>query len=318
MIRILTHDQQDQLVSNWDLSKLASAASDNFWLDISAATEEEREEVKHLFPEFDRQNKLVQKQPNRPQLKLFKDGYSVSMRVISPNTLKTHELYLYVSEQKLITFHRKNLKAINDVWHECRSDPQFQPEHIPEEILRRLMSRLIDQYIMAVNDLEDQIDELDLNAKNEPIHKLNRKVFQLRSQLLGFRRVIAPLMDVIHRIIGSAMIKTSRDQELFLRDINENLSRLTHMIESNLEITSDIRDSYLSLTTYRMNRIMQTLTVITTIFMPLTFIVGIYGMNFAYMPELDLQYGYFIVLGVMAVIALIMFYWFRKKGWFDK
>jgi magnesium transporter len=240
------------------------------------------------------------------------------MQVISPDTLKKHELILYMGKQSIITFHKNNLKGINDIWHECRSDEQFTKDDIPDDVLRRLMNRFIDQYIMAANDLEDKIDDLDLNAKREPMHKLNRRVFQLRSELLSFRRVITPLMDIINRMISSSYIKTSEEHELFLRNVNENLSRLTHMIESNLEITSDIRDSYLSLTTYRTNSIMQTLTVITTIFMPLTFIVGIYGMNFANMPELNWKYGYFIVLGLMFLIAMIMYYWFRKKGWFDK
>ncbi|MNY54488.1 Magnesium transport protein CorA [compost metagenome] len=88
------------------------------------------------------------------------------------------------------------------------------------------------------------------------------------------------------------------------------------MIDSNREITADIRDSYISLNSNRMNTIMKTLTVITTIFMPLTFIAGLYGMNFAYMPELEWHWGYFAVLIIMIGIGLGMFAWFQKKGWF--
>lgn len=318
MIRILALDKEKRLTTDLAFPDLESMGSLCHWIDLSAPDEEEIKQLKHFFPMFHRQAKDNQRRSNRPQLKLFKDCYFVSMQVISPNTLKTHELFLYVGKQSIITFHGNNLKAVNDIWHECLSDEQFTKDDIPDEVLRRLMSRFIDQYIMAANDLEDKIDDLDLNAKSEPIHKLNRRVFQLRSELLSFRHVITPLMDIINRMISSSYIETSEEHELFLRNLNENLSRLTHMIESNLEITSDIRDSYLSLTTYRTNRIMQTLTVITTIFMPLTFIVGIYGMNFANMPELNWRYGYFIVLILMLVIALIMYYWFRKKGWFDK
>jgi magnesium transporter len=89
------------------------------------------------------------------------------------------------------------------------------------------------------------------------------------------------------------------------------------MIESNREMTADLRDNYISLSSNRMNTIMKRLTVITTIFMPLTFIAGIYGMNFNFMPELEWHWGYFTVLGVMFVIGFGMFAWFRNKGWFD-
>ncbi|MCO7125747.1 magnesium/cobalt transporter CorA [Sporolactobacillus shoreicorticis] len=318
MIRILAHDKDNKISSQLNLTQLSDQEINHYWLDLSAPDDDERKQLKNFLPVFHRLTKENEHHSNRPQLKLFKDYYFVSLQVISPNTLKTHELYLYVGKNSLVTFHTSNLKAVNDIWHGCRSDDHFFKEDIPDEILRRLMSRLVEQYIMAANDLEDKIDDLDLNAKRESINKMNRRIFQLRSELLSFRRVIAPLMDITNRMIGSSSIEKSEEHEFFLRNLNDNLSRITHMIESNLEITSDIRDSYLSLTTYRTNRVMQTLTVITTIFMPLTFIVGIYGMNFAYMPELNWRYGYFFILVFMGLIAIIMYYWFRKKGWFDK
>ncbi|MDF2909528.1 MAG: corA [Sporolactobacillus laevolacticus] len=318
MIRILAKNPEGSISSDLNFQTLQVLNSRWYWADLSEPNDEEVKQLKQFFPLFHRQTKDTQHHSHRPQLKLFKDYYYVSLQVISPNTMKTHELYLYVGKGSIISFHEQNLKAVNDIWHECRTDEKLSSEVGPDEVLRRLLNRMIDQYMMAANDLEDKIEDLDLNAKREPIHKLNRRVFQLRSELLSFRRVITPLMDIFNRMIGSAYIETTEEHELFLRNLNENLNRLTHMIESNLEITSDIRDSYLSLTTYRTNRIMQTLTVITTIFMPLTFIVGIYGMNFVYMPELNWHYGYFIILGVMFLIAIIMYYWFRKKGWFDK
>ena len=89
------------------------------------------------------------------------------------------------------------------------------------------------------------------------------------------------------------------------------------MIESSREMTSDMRDNFLSINSTRMNRNMMVLTVITTIFIPLTFIVGVYGMNFQNMPELSWKYGYFAVLLIMSIIAAVMFLWFKRKGWFD-
>lgn len=92
---------------------------------------------------------------------------------------------------------------------------------------------------------------------------------------------------------------------------------MTEMIESNREMTADLRDSYDSLRSNRMNSIMKTLTVMTTIFMPLTFIAGVYGMNFVNMPELEWKAGYYIVIGVMLALGLGMYFWFKRKGWFD-
>ena len=89
------------------------------------------------------------------------------------------------------------------------------------------------------------------------------------------------------------------------------------MIESNRELTADIRDSHMSINSSRMNRIMMILTIVSTVFIPLTFIVGVYGMNFANMPELEWKYSYFVVLGAMVLIAFSMLSWFKYKGWFN-
>ena len=106
------------------------------------------------------------------------------------------------------------------------------------------------------------------------------------------------------------------EKENTFSDIHDHLLKLTEMIEANRELTTDIRDSYISLNSHQTNHVMKVLTVITTIFMPLTFIAGLYGMNFHYMPELTWKYGYFATLILMVLVAIGMSLWFKKKGWF--
>lgn len=318
MIRILAKTAEGALTEKVTISSLKSEDTEWYWMDFSEPDRTETEAFDRVCPVNQRLPKNEHRYSKRPQLKLFKDCYLLSIQAVNPSTLKSHELQLFIGENYLISVHMNNLKAINDVWHECRTDGHLTEFQTPIEVIRRLMDRLVDQYFMAANQLEDKIDALDMNSKRASIHSLNNRVFQIRSELLGFRRMITPLQDIVQRMIGSSYIRTTEEDNIFLRNIYDNLARLTHMVESNMEITSDIRDSYLSLTTYRTNSIMQTLTVITTIFMPLSFIAGIYGMNFKFMPELGWHGGYFIVLGIMLCIALCMFFWFRKKGWFDK
>lgn len=143
------------------------------------------------------------------------------------------------------------------------------------------------------------------------------KIFSVRSDLLRMRSIVNSMRDLLYRIINSHHLEGFPGHPFYLSDIYDHLLKLSDMIESNREITSDLRDSYLSLNANRTSNIMALLTIITSIFIPLTFIVGIYGMNFKYMPELQWRYGYFFVLGIMAIIALSMIYWFRKKGWFN-
>jgi magnesium transporter len=121
---------------------------------------------------------------------------------------------------------------------------------------------------------------------------------------------------LLYRIINSERLAGQKDRLVYFTDIYDHLLKLSDMIESNREITADMRDSYMSINSNRMNKIMKTLTVSTSIFLPLTFLVGVYGMNFHNMPELSWSYGYYTLLIIMAIIGCGMILWFRKKGWF--
>lgn len=164
--------------------------------------------------------------------------------------------------------------------------------------------------------LEDLLNQIEENNKNKSINELMKELFSIRSQLSKIRRTIIPMRDLMYRIISSNRLNEMKEEDLYFYDVYDHLLKLVEMTEANRELAADIRDSYLSYNSNRMNTIMMTLTVISSIFMPLTFIAGIYGMNFEYMPELKMKYGYYIVLGVMALIGTGMLYIFYKMGWF--
>jgi magnesium transporter len=140
-------------------------------------------------------------------------------------------------------------------------------------------------------------------------------VFEVRSNLLRLRRTILPMHELLHRVINSERIQLSANEQAYFSDIYDNLLRLGDILESNRELTTDIRDSQLSINSNQMNRIMMILTIVSSIFIPLTFIVGVYGMNFEFMPELTWRYGYITVLIVMLVIGTSMLALFKYKGW---
>lgn len=317
MIRILAKKNGD-LIDHLTLETLNQVNPEWYWIDISTPDEHEADIMSRYFSFLHVQSKNGHRYTKRPQMKIYSDHYSWSAQAINPSTLKAHELQLSMGDNCFFTYHVDNLKSINDVWHDCRLDEKLSSANSVWAIMQRLTDRLIEQYYMVANLLEDKIDALDMRVKKESVHRMNQRVFLIRSELLGFRRAVTPLQDIFRRMVESPYVRTSDEENIYLRNVNENLGRLTHMIEANMEITSDIRDSYLALTSYRTNSIMQTLTVITTIFMPLSFIAGVYGMNFRYMPELNWRGGYFFVLGLMLGIAISMYFWFRKKGWFDK
>lgn len=176
-----------------------------------------------------------------------------------------------------------------------------------------IMDKLVDQYFPSVYQIEDQLNDIENKVRSESIQALMDDIFEIRSKLLKLRRTIVPMRDLLYRVINSERIEGIKEHLFYFKDVHDHLLKLSEMIDSNRDVTADMRDSYISLNSNRMNTIMKTLTVITTIFMPLTFIAGIYGMNFENMPELKWQWGYFIVLALMFAIGFGMFTWFRKK-----
>ena len=125
------------------------------------------------------------------------------------------------------------------------------------------------------------------------------------------------MREVLHRFLVSRRVEMTDNDRKYFHDIYDDLVQQTEIIEANRELASDIRENFMTYNSLKSNNIMMTLTVISTIFLPLTFIVGLYGMNFKYMPELEWQYGYFLICAIMLLIAFGMLWVFKKKGWLD-
>ena len=173
--------------------------------------------------------------------------------------------------------------------------------------MHKLIDKMVDEYFSPVYELENILDAIEDNTKNESIADLIDQLFDLRADLSRLRRTILPIHKLLYPMINSERLSYLKEQHLYFNDVYDHLLKLTELLETYRDFSSDIRDNYLSVNSNNMNTTMMTLTVITTIFMPLTFIVGVYGMNFEHMPELGWRYGYFFVWAVMALIALMMF-----------
>ncbi|WKB34621.1 magnesium/cobalt transporter CorA [Terrilactibacillus sp. S3-3] len=316
MIRILAKTTAGELIKNIPLDAVHGENIEWYWIDLNEPKEAEIKQFQQFFNLYSIAAGDSRHHSKRPQLKYFSGYNFLAVHAMSPKSLRLYEIDLFVNHAFIISLHGKNLKEINDVWH-AYANSSMLDEDVSMNVLHKILDKIVDKYFLIAGDLEDRIDAIDKSSKKEPIQHLINRVFRIRSDLLSFRHVALPFRDIINRILESKHFQLTDAQRAQFRNIYDNLARLTHMVESNMEITADIRDSYISLTSYRMNNIMKTLTVITTIFMPLTFIAGIYGMNFKYMPELSWRAGYYFVLGTMFGIGLAMFIWFKKKGWFD-
>lgn len=316
LIRTLAITKEHQLLQDITMEQLADSRIAWYWVDFNSPTEEEARLLDIHFKFHPLAIEDCFHFLQRPKLDYY-DGYSfLVLHGLDPNTLEANEVDIFLGSNYIVSYHIKPSSEVDMTWERVKGEGYFQKLN-SVHTFHLLLDKIVDQYFPTLYQTEDRLDELeDLEQKSR--RAVMDEVFEIRSDLLRLRRSIFPMRDLLYRILNSERIEIPKEQKAYFGDIYDHLLKLAEMVESNREITSDIRDSYISLNSDRTNHIMMTLTVISAIFIPLTFIAGVYGMNFKYMPELTWKYGYFGILGFMGVVGLGMYWWFKKKGWFGE
>jgi magnesium transporter len=182
-------------------------------------------------------------------------------------------------------------------------------------LIYALIDAVVDQYFSVLEMLGERIESLQERVMADPKPETLQNIHALKRQLLFVRRAVWPLREAINNLSRSECPFLHEPTKLFFRDVYDHVVQIVDTIETLREMVSASLDIYLSSVSYRLNAVMRVLTVITTIFMPLSFIAGIYGMNFEHMPELKWAWGYPMALGIMGLVAGIMLIGFRRKNW---
>lgn len=179
-----------------------------------------------------------------------------------------------------------------------------------------LIDAIVDSYFLILEKLGEKVEDLEENVMSQVSREALQTIHQLKREMIYLRKSVWPLREAIGNLqrSGSSLIK--KTSEVYLRDVYDHTIQIMDTIETMRDMIAGMLDIYLSSMSNRMNEVMKVLTVIATIFIPLTFIVGIYGMNFKYMPELEWHAGYFMVWGLMITVGGLMFYYFKQKKWF--
>jgi magnesium transporter len=228
----------------------------------------------------------------------------------------TIELDFFLGPNYVVTYHHDMFRSINNVKQKVRSSP-ITCQRGPAFLLYQILDQLIDYYTPVLDDFDDRINKLEdyiFTLKN-PDNAVLEEIQDLKRSILRLRRISQKQLNILYRI-SHGEFKMIDEQTLpFFRDIYDHLVRITDLAENYRDLIGGALDSYLSVISNRTNDIMKVLTIFSAVMLPLTFIAGLYGMNFDNLPELHYQYSYFIVIGVMAIVALGMLSFFWRKGW---
>jgi magnesium transporter len=178
-----------------------------------------------------------------------------------------------------------------------------------------LMDAVVDHYFVVMEQMGEKIDSLENDVVANPRRETLRNVQRLRDEILLVRRSVWPLREVVSILQRAESPLIDKASVIYFRDVYEHTIQVMDTVDTYRDILSGMFDIYLSSISNRLNEVMKVLTIIATLFMPLTFLAGVYGMNFEHMPELKWRYGYFILWGIMITVALSMLFFFRKRKW---
>jgi len=243
---------------------------------------------------------------------------AVAVEKNGDSLLNVLELDVFLGQNYMVTHHDQPIAAQQRVWDACQRDDRHLRRGV-DHLLYRLVDEVVAQYMPVVEEIDDEIDRIEDEIFNNPGPDVLSRIFSLKRAVLQMRRVLGPQREVLNRLARDDYEVIDARARVYFRDVYDHLVRLHDLTESLRDLIGGALDTYLSVINNRMNDIMKTLTVITTLFMPITFLSGFFGMNF-FQPSypLDIWTGlpaFLITLGIFILTPLFMFLWIRRRGW---
>lgn len=230
--------------------------------------------------------------------------------------IQAEQISIVVTTENVLTFQEQS----GDVFDAVRERLQRKSGRIrqrgPDYLAYALLDSVVDSYFHVLEKIGDRLDYLETELINRPTHDLLQQVHQLKGQLVFLRKSVWPVRELIGGLVHSESSLFDETTNIYLRDLYDHGKQVMETVENFRDSASGLVDLYMSSVSQRMNEVMQVLTITASIFIPLTFIAGIYGMNFELMPELKWRYGYPMIWGVMIACALGMLWYFKRKKWF--
>jgi magnesium transporter len=257
----------------------------------------------------------------RAKVEAYEDYLYVVLHQPVADTLETEQVSLVLARNAVLTFQERPGDAFEPVRERLRQGKGMIRQRGADYLAYALVDAVIDSYFPVLERVGDELEVLEEEVLERPEKETVTRIHEVRRDLLGLRKAAWPHRDMANALVRDAGAFVTPETALYLRDVYDHAIRILDLVEAFREVSADLMNTYLSAVSNRMNEIMKVLTIIATIFIPLSFIAGVYGMNFDRsvsrwnMPELGWTFGYPVALGLMAGIAVAFLVYFRRKGW---
>ena len=296
------------------------AATENIWIDITAGSPKDAVNIlKKLFncPPFILEH--ITQKLHRPRISNYEPFHHIAFSALqsAPTSKATTEiLHIVFTDHLLLTYHSNTIPAIDSL--KSRLQQVGGATLLGDSIgffLYNLLDEIIDAKLVHLDSFQDDIDKIENAALQKPSYKLNEVLLDKRRGMQTERRLATAERDVLNHLLRAEFALAGRELDRYFLDLYDHISRIVDVVDTRREQLTDIAQLLMAVTAQRTNDIMKVLTIVSTIFMPLTLVVGIYGMNFVHMPELHWRLGYPLVLMAMLAMTVGMLAYFRKRGW---
>jgi magnesium transporter len=230
--------------------------------------------------------------------------------------IESEQVSLFLGPNVLISFEEKDNNIFDPIIKRLEAGKGKGRVRQEDYLCYLLVDHIVDNYYILLDHIEDQMDELEKMLIENPTNELSHSFLRLKKNLMLLRKTINPIKDEIRFLSREESLVITEYTRQYLGDINDHLSFIIQSIDSSREMIASMMDLLMANNANRMNSIMKTLTLVSTIFIPMTLVSSIYGMNFEFMPELHWKYGYPIFLGLLSIMGLGMYIYMKKKKWF--
>lgn len=314
---------QETSIKNLGECKNYESGNNVVWLNVDGIHEPQ---VVESIGEIYGIHPLVQEDILNTQQKPKFEDYSeaeqlfVTFKMIEYNPY-THEIEIehlsfVLGKGYLVTFQEERSRDIfANVLNRIKASSGKTRRNDADYLLYSLMDLVVDDYFKVLDKIAENLERLEEEIIKNAQQKSLNQLYSMKREIMLMRKMIFPLREMMIGLIREENELISPNTNLYMRDVQDHVSQVIETIDSYRELITSLMDLYLSQVSNRMNNVMKVLTVISVIFMPLTFVAGIYGMNFDNMPELHWQYGYYAVWGIMIVLVIGMLFYFKRKQW---
>lgn len=255
----------------------------------------------------------------RPKLEEFETGMLLVLKMLSHNAtgdLSKDHIALILGKNYVLTFQDLKLTKFENLQKRIEQGNGRIRSNEADYLMYAVLDVIIDDYFIVADTLSDKAEALeDELFSQKPRESTTEDIRDIKRQIMSARKVVQPLRENIKQLEKTQHPLIHRKTRNYLRDLSDHTIQVSENIETYREIIWSLMEMYMATVSNRMNEVMKVLTIMASIFIPLTFIAGVYGMNFEYMPELKYKWAYFVTLGVMLILVLGMLWYFKRKKW---